>query len=117
MKRTIIKIIRWTARTLSAMVILFHAGSFFGDLPMTGLSMSDQITLFLWGLVIVGLIIAWKWEGIGGLIILGVTLVQYNRSPELFSIWVMWIAPFTAMPFLLCWLQTRKKIELPSMVM
>jgi len=108
MKRTI-KIIRWVARSLSVIIILFHALSFLGDNSMNRLIASDILKLVLWGILLVGLVIAWKWERTGSLIILGVTLLQFIINPVLITVWVMWIAPFTGFLFFFVGLRMEKE--------
>ncbi len=94
-------VVRWTARVLSVIIVLFHLMSFLGDLPMSSLSSEDTIKLLLWGLIMIGLIIAWKWERPGALMILIVSLVQVMLSPLLLRAIAFWIAPFTGMLYLL----------------
>lgn len=108
MKRTSILIIRWFARLLSIIIISFHALSFLGDGSMANVSSQDIFKLVLWGILIIGLILAWNWELIGSLIIFGVTLVQIILNPMLISVWVMWIAPFTGLLFYFSWALSRK---------
>jgi len=114
MQRTIIKIIRCGARSLSIIIFLFHALSFLGDQPMAGLTEEDILKLGIWGFLLVGMVVAWKWEGIGSLIIIGVPVVQFIMNPELFSIWLMWIASFTGILFFICWSQTKENIRRQS---
>ena len=105
------KIIRWTARILSALIIAFHVLSFLGDRLPSNLPTRDVVNLILWGIVMLGLIIAWKWEGIGGLVIILVSVVQYVIDPVLLSMWAFWIAPFTGVLFLISWVKNRRKAE------
>jgi len=107
MKR-FVTIIRWIARSLSAIIILFHAMSFFGDRFSGSLTTLDFLKLSLWGILLVGLVIAWKWERAGSIIILGVTLLQFIINPMLLTVWVMWIAPFTGILFYFSRTQTKK---------
>ena len=104
-------VIRWTARILSILILTFHAMSFFGDLPMANLTTSDYMNLGLWVLVMLGMIIAWKWEVAGGLLIIAVFVVQVNRNPMVLSMWAFWIAPLTGALFLISWMISRKKNE------
>ena len=108
MKRTI-KIIRWVARSLSVIIILFHALSFLGDNSMGNLTSSDILKLGLWGMLLVGLFIAWKWELSGSIIIFAVTIIQLIISPALLTSWAMWIAPFTGFLFYFSWAHTEEE--------
>jgi hypothetical protein len=107
--RVPIKIIRWTARALSALIIIFHAMSFLGDMPMANLSAGDRLKMTMWGLVLLGMVSAWKWEGAGGLLIVGVSLVQCSMNPDLLRAWPFWVAPVTGGLFLLCRVAERQK--------
>jgi hypothetical protein len=102
-------VIRWIARTLSVLILAFHIASFLGDRSSVTLTAMDTIKLILWAIILLGMIIAWKWEGIGGLIIIGGFIIQGIINPIIFSAWVMWIAPFTGILFLIYWTQSRKK--------
>ena len=103
--------IRWTARILSILILTFHVMSFIGDQPTATLSRMDYIKLALWGLIMLGMIIAWKWDGIGGLLIVAVSAVQYVINPMHLSVWAFWIAPLTGILFLVYWMMSRKKSE------
>jgi hypothetical protein len=70
------KVLRWTARILSALFIAFFLILFIGESmePLKNgtffkpISMYDKIHLSLMGLIMIGLGIAWKWELAGGII-------------------------------------------------
>ncbi len=105
------KPLRWFARILSALIVLFHALSFVADRPPASLSSADKLHLTLWGIIMLGMLIAWKWEGIGGLVILLAFVIQIGMNPEAISMWPFWVAPFTGMLFLICWVYGRRKNE------
>ncbi len=105
------KVLRWTARILSALILAFHALSFLGDRLPPNLPTHDVVNLILWGLVMLGLIIAWKWEGIGGVVIILVSVMQNVIDPVLLSMWAFWIAPFTGVLFLIYSVKRRRKAE------
>ena len=104
-----VNVIRWVARVLSILYVLFHAMSFMGDRFTAALTASDYIKLALWGLVMLGMILAWFRERAGSLIILGVFLIQIALNPMLFLNWAMWPVPITGLMFLFCSMISRKK--------
>jgi hypothetical protein len=57
------------------------------------------------------MVIAWKWELLGSLIIIGGFIIQAVINPRILSMWAMWIAPFTGALFLISWVMDRKKSE------
>jgi len=103
------KVIRWTARILSVLILAFHVLSFLGEGLPSNLPTHDVVNLILWGVVMLGLIIAWKWEGIGGLVIILVSVVQNHFEPMLLSMWAFWIAPFTGVLFLIYWVESKSR--------
>ena len=105
------KVIRWTARILSVLILAFYALSFLGEGLPSNLPAHDVDIFILWGIVMLGLIIAWKWEGIGGLVIILVSVVQNVIDPVFLSMWAFWIAPFTGVLFLIYWVKSRRKTE------
>ena len=104
-------VIRWTARTLSVLILAFFILSFLGDRSSATLTAMDTIQLILWAIILLGAVIAWKWEGIGGLIIVGGFIIKAVINPKIFSMWAMWVAPFTGILFLICWITSRKKVK------
>ena len=107
-----IKVLRWTARTLTIFVIAFHLLSFLGDRYSSSLTTLDIVKLVLWGIILAGMIVAWKWERIGGFMIIGGTVVQTVINPQILLMWAMWIAPIIGVLFLICWAKTRRMAQL-----
>jgi hypothetical protein len=106
---TLIKTTRWTARVLSIIAIIFHALSFLGDRWSGPLPTGDVVRLGLWGLVLLGMMLAWKWERLGGLVIMGAFVVQVSLNPGIVVMWAMWIGPITGSLFLASSLQERNR--------
>ncbi len=102
-------IVRWFARILSILIVAFHALSFLADRPQAALSKIDMINLGMWGLIMLGLLLAWKWEGIGGLIVIGAFIVQVYLNPFVLKMWPFWVAPAVGLLFLVCRLTDTKK--------
>ena len=74
------KVARWSARILSAMILLFYGvfivAEFFGDQgsPSRPLRISDYLILCAMATWLLGLAAAWKWELPGALIALAAAL-------------------------------------------
>ena len=102
------KIIRWTARGLSIIALLFHILSFAGDLGSAHLQPGDTENLLVWGIIMAGMIAAWKWERLGGVVIIIAFLVQVNTNPWIISMWTMWVSPFIGTLFFLSGVLAKK---------
>ena len=109
-ERQWIKVIRWTARTISLLYVLltvsiFAAHQIFHYFPRTELL--PILPVVLGALMVIGLGLAWKWELPGAVISLvafiGISIVDPNALRE--STW--YIVPTTAVLFLLCWWSGR----------
>ena len=72
-ERKVIAVLRWIARIMGTLLLLLIVTVAIGEgLPNTLAQPLDVNLLFAAMLtMIVGLIVAWKWEGVGGLLILG----------------------------------------------
>jgi hypothetical protein len=111
-------IIRWLARiigTLSIAVFLFFIVADSVEKGRIAIE-SDRIpmTAFLL-LAFIGLIIAWRWEGLGGAIALA-GLIAFNilapASPAKGGIFVVTgLYGLPALLFVFCWWQTRKQLK------
>jgi hypothetical protein len=117
MSARLVTIIRWLARiigTLSvASFLVFFIGDCFtkGGIPIG----SDRVamTVFMF-ITFIGIAIAWKWEGIGGVTAIVGTIGFTILAPAslakaaVFFMTAMYGLP--ALIFVLCWWQTRKQI-------
>jgi len=87
------KIIRWIARIWSILVFVFALLRIITPDPYATepVPASDWFLLSLWGVAILGLLIAWRWELVGGIITIATMFVR-----ELF--WVIlkgdWLVNF-----------------------
>ena len=114
-----VKIIRWIARIWSILVFVVALLRIFIPDPYATepVPASDWFLLSLWGVAILGLLIAWRWELIGGIITIATMFAR-----EL--IWVMlkgdWLVNFLiiwffvvppAILFLVAWGLERKTKE------
>ena len=116
-----IKIIRWTARILGSLfvvigVIIFGSEliqDLSGEAVLSSESTSDIVALLLLhGAYIIGYSIAWKWEGLGGVIaIVGIVCSQLiNPSPiSMFLGQMMFTIP--GILFIIYWYLSRGQQE------
>ena len=111
-----VKTVRWIARILSVLIILFWG--FFITAPLVGsirgehssgpLSMHDRMGLTLMFAWLLGLALAWKWELAGAALTLTAILID--------AFFINWkvvaglgmLPPITALLFLLCWWMGRQ---------
>jgi hypothetical protein len=85
-----LKIILWSARILGTLVIIFllfmTIGELFSDSNTTTIHSSDVIALILFPIsTIIGLLLAFKWKGLGGLITVGGMICLHIVRPDLAS--------------------------------
>jgi hypothetical protein len=100
---------RWAARILGTLMVLLFITFALGE----GLPAPSQLTsiekLQFVGVIgiVVGLLLAWKWEGLGGL--LGVAgfilLVALSRSH--LRMWVFWFPAVVVLVHVVCWTRLR----------
>ena len=113
-KNRMATLIRWIARIWGSMVVAFVLLSAIGE----GLGQAkpgEWVALTIFFLICVGLIVAWKWEGLGGIIAVGcriawhVTMRITSGSFELIlPLAIMAVPGFL---FLAYWLLTRGLTE------
>ncbi|MGO8929182.1 MAG: hypothetical protein ACLQU3_20135 [Limisphaerales bacterium] len=110
MNRTV-KTVRWFARILSLLIILFWGifivGSFLdsirGGHPSGPLSMHDRIGFTLMLAWLLGLALAWRWELAGAALTLAAVLIHaFFINPRVVEGLGM-LPPITALLFVLCW--------------
>jgi len=109
--------LRWVARILGTFLVVLFLFFFIPDIiEKGGLQISDSgrwvmTIFFLLGQV--GILIAWRWEGIGGFlaassivlaILLNLFWVHAGQSHIAFLIWLL-----PAFLFLYCWWRTRRQ--------
>ncbi len=83
MNSMIITIIRWIARIWAALMAAFILFMFIGNAAVDGigpifhLTFRESLMMSAFVIVFVGLILAWKWERLGGWMIVGGMLAFY----------------------------------------
>ncbi|MBE0639567.1 MAG: hypothetical protein IH598_13705 [Bacteroidales bacterium] len=108
-------IIRWIARiwgSCSLAFMLFFLGAhLIGSITSEGEEFNSQSEMVSFAFfpvsIIIGLIVAWKWEGVGGLItIAGIVGFHFLRPDLLFDPWISGLAA-PGLFFILYWLISR----------
>ncbi len=108
-----INIIRWTARVIGLLVLIsLLAFTLIAGLPrLIAMDLAAFIHFLSFLVMVSGLFLAWKWEGLGSLVILGGFGAFFVLN------WILWGSPalgwvFTLFPMvgllhLYCWRQDR----------
>jgi hypothetical protein len=116
MNRTVITI-RWIARILSALIILFWGYMIVGHLigtearPSRPLVASDTAQVAMMLLWLVGLAMAWRWELVGAVLALTGALIGALLNPNALGLGVVPAVP--ALLFLFCWWRSRVSRHTP----
>lgn len=117
-KRSRSNLLRWIARIWSLLVVAFVVLMIFSPDPYaTGepVPMEDWVMLGFWGLAVLGLLIAWRWERAGSILTLAVmparevawVLIKGRWMVEFLIAWVFLVTP--AVLFLLAWRLDRRQ--------
>jgi len=111
-----VKIIRWIARIWSILIFVFVLMRIFIPDPYATepVPAEDWFLLSLWGVAILGLLIAWRWERIGGIITIATmffreimwVVLKGGWLVNFLIIWFFVVPP--AVLFLLAWRMERK---------
>jgi hypothetical protein len=100
---------RWTARILGTLLFLLFLALFFGEGPPNPSKLSNAEKLQFLGMIALffGLVLAWKWEGLGGLLSVAgfVLLVALGRSH--LTMWAFWLPAATGAVHTICWARLR----------
>lgn len=115
-----VTVIRWIARITGTFFVLFMASIFIGSIIEKGTFTVPHpahfILLGLWIISSIGILIAWKWEGTGGILGAGGIIISdllnifWIQTPKLTGFLIgslMWLLPSLA--FIYCWLKTKEK--------
>lgn len=120
---TTISIIRWTARIIGTLIVVFTLFIGIGEMlegyNKHGAAASDTfdtlmiITFTFWGAGLAGLILAlWK-EGLGGIVsllsfIIFIFLVGINPKPDVRFMSILFIFLIPSVLYIYCWWLTKK---------
>ena len=119
MKKSYIKGVRWFARILGSLIlllVLFIAigeGFFMEPPPGSSGKLKQSDIPLMTGIIVmlVGIVVAWFREGIGGLLMIGgfiPFLVDELKSEKGFNAWFLVIFPIIGLLHLFCWWQSRR---------
>ena len=106
----VVAVCRWTARTISiplfGLLVLVTLGD--GVPNLLAASLRERLFVTVVSLMLFGLILARKWEGVGGLLILG-GLVLFATANEAILLDIL-LAPWlvTGLLYLACWVGKRR---------
>ena len=110
-----VTILRWVARIWSILVFLFALGVMVAPDPyvVEPVPLGDWIQLGFYGLAVLGLLLAWRWEGLGGAIAIAGVVgsgVAFGISRGYWFPGLAIPALLVAVPgilFLVCWRLSR----------
>jgi hypothetical protein len=119
MKKSHVNGVRWLARILGSLVLLFvlllviGEGLFMEPPPGSSGMLKERDIPLMAGMIImlVGIVVAWFREGIGGLLMIGGVipfLVDELKSEKGFNAWFLVIFPIIGLLHLFCWWQSRR---------
>jgi hypothetical protein len=109
--------VRWIARTWSILVFVAALVVIFTNPPGTKpVLVADWFLLSLWGVAILGLLLAWRWQLVGAIITIATMFIRElawvilkgGWSVYILIVWLFVVAP--AILFLVAWrLETKAK--------
>jgi hypothetical protein len=112
-----VKILRWIARIWSIPVFVFVLLRIFTPDPYASgepIPAEDWFLLILWGVAVLGLLVAWRWELVGGIITIAIMFIRELAWLILKGAWlvnflIVWafLVP-PAILFLVAWGLERK---------
>ena len=118
LKRVII--LRWIARIMGTFVVIFFSSLYIGEFMRKGyLNIHYPVMFALMLLSMIGILLAWKWEGIGGLlgaisiIISDLLNLLWFQTPKIIGGLIgslLWLIP--SIIFIYCWWFTKSKLKM-----
>lgn len=97
------KRIRWLARIWSLLILTFTVVRIFTPDPYATepVPFEDWFLLSLWGIAILGVLVAWKWETTGAIITIGTLffreaawlVIKGRWIPNFLIVWVLLVPP------------------------
>ena len=97
------RIFRWLVRVCSLLFLAFQVMSVAGEPWPVMLSTPDTIDLVVWGMILLGMVLAWRSEGGGGFVVIAGFIIQVALHPDVLLVWSMWIAPAIGALFVFSW--------------
>ena len=109
-EKRIINLLRWLTRILGILlifvIVLFAVGEGFPN-PLA-LTVDEQLGFVALIIMLAGLILAWKFEGMGGLLVIIGYIFFVALNSRILGLGVFMIFPIVGLSFLFCWQRTRK---------
>jgi hypothetical protein len=113
-----VRIVRWIARLWSLVILAFVVMMVVTPDPYATepVPLEDWFLMGLWGLVLLWLLVAWRWELLGGILAIATmfvrelawVLIKGNWFPGFFILWATFLPP--AVLFLIAWGLARKGV-------
>jgi hypothetical protein len=100
---------RWAARIVGTLMFLLFLAFFFGEGPpnLSRLTPAERVQALGVAALFLGLPIAWKWEGLGGLITVGSFASLCAISVTNLHMWVLYIPALAGAVHLASWARLR----------
>jgi len=100
---------RWIAFIFGSLMVLFFLAFFCGEGPprISQLTALEKLQFLAMGSLFLGLAVAWKWEGLGGLLAVAgfVALVAISRSH--LRLWALYLPAAIGAVHIACWWRLR----------
>jgi hypothetical protein len=100
---------RWTARIVGTLMFLLFLAFFFGEGPphLSSLTSTERLQFLCMASLFLGLIIAWKWEGLGGLITVAGFAFMVAINTSHLRMWALCIPAIVGAVHILSWSRLR----------
>ncbi|MCW5962826.1 MAG: hypothetical protein KIT83_02215 [Bryobacterales bacterium] len=102
-------VLRWTALVAGTLLFLFFLAFFFGEGPpnLVRLTTAERVQVIGITSLFSGLVVAWKWQGLGGLIAMSAFGLLVAIQPSHGTAWGLYIPAMVGLIHLLCWARLR----------
>jgi hypothetical protein len=100
---------RWTARIAGTLLFLLFLAFFFGEGPpdFSRLTSTERLQFLGMAALFLGLVIAWKWEGLGGLITVGGFTFLVAISASHLRMWAFCVPAIVGAVHIASWARLR----------
>lgn len=108
------KAMRWAARGISVILLVFLGLSFAGSLSSETLRSGDAGKLVLWVVMMAGMLLGWRRERLGGAVVVAGFLGQLALTPAAATMGAMWLFPMVGGLFFASGSASAGKARTPS---
>jgi hypothetical protein len=100
---------RWTARIVGTSMALFFLAFFVGEgfPPIFRLPWRESLSVLLMSAMMAGLLLAWKWEGLGGAVALAAVGLMPLIGMRGIGTWLFLLPAATGLLHVVCWWRLR----------